>query len=189
LVEGKRSVVNLNNFRDFVASQIELPIAFERAKDDGSFNAVYGFTCIAPFQGSKNEHLIIGLSKKNRCWFRFTVAKELFHALRFAGDQNNDVLLTDTIAEAHSLMSDRLDKRLSVRDILHPEMFCYYAAIELMIPLYYREAIASSVNKDFSYYDLALFLRCPEFILREFFEKHLYSVSSESWEFYQKRKV
>ncbi len=180
---GRGHVVNISNFRDTVARTTDSIIEVRRPpKDTPSLPSVTGF------HTQQEDKHIIGISRLcNHCWFRFSAAKELFHVLCPEPDRNG---ADDVVHDAHAQMDNR---HSLIQDIAQPfdiEVFCYFAAIELMIPRTLRDPLISLRNKGLTFYDLAKFLHCPEYILKsEMFNRTtgLRQISDEAWHAYKSR--
>ena len=178
--------VRLSNFRDMVARETETTIDIRRP----SKNADSGLASLPAFTVIDGDKHIIGISRLcNRCWFRFAATKELFHVLRPVEEDGRG--FDEVIEDANTQMQHRHDLVSDISNEVDIEVFCYFAAIELLIPHSIREDLEDYRNEGYLYFDLARALRCPEYLLKnEVFSKStgLRETSEEAWRALEKQK-
>ena len=108
----------------------------------------------------------VELAANNRCWTRFVAAKELAHVyMGFApGYSSLNLLLTAALSARQTLPEHD-------NDLIKDEMFCFYLAMEILLPpgQIRKEAIdMRSSNK--TSYEIAKRFLIPERIVTHFFD-------------------
>jgi len=112
----------------------------------------------AHVQVYENRAEIFISSAQNYCWRRLLVAKELAHLL--IGKPGNQTPITP--AAVSSLLSDLINNvGAGDNPILQVEMYAYYAAIEILLPMEHALAAADKFAAGYSLLDLAKEHRIP----------------------------
>ena len=113
------------------------------------------------------DHAQIEIAAKNTCWTRMAYAKELAHIyMGFVnGYESLDMLLTAARTARQNLPAHNNE------EVPNDEMFCFYLAIELLIPWGDLRNEAMDMHKNNrSFYEIAKRFMVPEWIVAHFFD-------------------
>lgn len=123
------------------------------------------------------DHAQIEIAAKNTCWTRMAYAKELAHIyLGFVNGEyeNLDMLLTAARTARQNLPAHNNE------EVPNDEMFCFYLAIELLLPWGdLRDEAMDMHDKGKTHYEIAKRFMLPEWIVSHFFDG---GWCSRSWE-------
>lgn len=114
------------------------------------------------------DHAQIEIAAKNTCWTRMAYAKELAHIyMGFVNGEyeNLNMLLTAARTARQNLPAHNNEQ------VPNDEMFCFYLAIELLIPWGDLRNEAMDMHKNArSFYEIAKRFMVPEWIVSHFFD-------------------
>ena len=113
------------------------------------------------------DHAQIELAANNTCWTRMAYAKELAHIyMGFVHEYDGlDLFLTAARTARQNLPANNNEK------VPNDEMFCFYLAVELLIPWGdLRDEAMDMHAKGRTNYEIAKRFMLPELIVQHFFE-------------------
>lgn len=114
------------------------------------------------------DHAVIEIAAKNTCWTRMAYAKELAHIyMGFVDGEYGslNMLLTAARTARQNLPEHNNEK------IPNDEMFCFYLAMELMIPWgELRNEAMEMHERNRTNYEIAKRFKVPEWIVSHFFD-------------------
>ena len=128
-----------------------------RNQTDSAHGAVWAY----------KDHALIEIAANNTCWTRMTYAKELAHIyMGFIDEYENlDLLLTAARTARQNLPPHNNEK------VPNDEMFCFYLAIELLLPWGDLRDEAMDMHKaNRTPYEIAKRFMVPELIVSHFFD-------------------
>ena len=114
------------------------------------------------------DHAVIEIAAKNTCWTRMAYAKELAHIyMGFVdGEYGSLNMLLTAARTARQNLPEHNNKKIP-----NDEMFCFYLAMELMIPWgELRNEAMEMHEKNRTNYEIAKRFKVPEWIVSHFFD-------------------
>ncbi len=153
--------VNVERLRQITERKIGRSIEVRLAEDPGNMNGlVLDLSDTAVI-------LVAQRHSENTCWIRMTMAKELLHLYtqRMLNGRTN--LNVDLIAARDCRVT-----LPSIRGDMHDEAFCFFAALELLLPPHWRGDISDARHRNgLTNYQIACRCRVPQSIIEFYFDR------------------
>lgn len=162
--------VHVGHLRDLTEKKIGRPISVRIANDPGCMNGM------VLDLADKAVILVSQRHSENPCWIRMTVTKELVHLYSGHMLDGGGSLNMDLVAARDC----RIDIP-SIHDDMHIEKFCFYAALEILLPYEWRGAFSDAFRVEkLTPYLLACNCRIPQTLVTYFFDRGFAEKSLEA---------